>query len=230
MGSPDVVFGAELGDVDACGSDVHVCVGFGFALVGSRQMAGASVTTQVQIETARRVWALSRSAARKIWLKRAPEAGYAEAVACMLYMVAAHESGGFVARRQFRFSRTSSGGAFGLWQIEEAGIVAGRLAVEASGVMRDRCLGWLYRWQGVWPATSADTLLAVQEWDGDALACLLARMYHLADRAPVPATLPEMAVYCKEHHNYGGRATPAAYLAAWKVWAPVAHPEWKVES
>lgn len=190
-------------------------------------MERADVITQIQVETARRVWALSRSAAREIWLVKAPEAGYSEAVACMLYMVAAHESAGFVARRQFRFSRTSARGAFGLWQIEQAGIVAGRRAVEASGVMRERCLAWLYRWQGVWPGSTADTMLAVQDRDGDALACLLARVYHLLDPVAVPATLPEMAAYCKAHHNYGGKATPAKYLAAWKIWVPVAHPEWR---
>jgi hypothetical protein len=147
----------------------------------------------------------------------------------MLYMVAAHESAGFVARRQFRFSRTSSRGAFSLWQIEQAGIVAGRSCVERSGAMRERCLGWLYRWQGVWPPNVADTLLAVQDRDGDALACLLARVYHLLDSAVVPPDIGGIARYCKEHHNWGGSATAAKYLAAWKRWALIAHPEWKVD-
>jgi hypothetical protein len=148
----------------------------------------------------------------------------------MLYMVAAHESAGFVARRQFRFSRTSSGGAFGLWQIQQAGIASARAAVEMSGVFRERCLAWLYRWKGVWPPTSGDTMLAMQDRDGDALACLVARVYHLIDPAPVPADLGGMAKYCKDHHNYGGAATPAKYLAAFRKWVVVAHPEWKVTS
>jgi hypothetical protein len=186
--------------------------------------------TAVQIETARRVWAMCRSVAREIWLKRAPDAGYAELVAIMLYMIAACESAGFLARRQWRYLRTSTGGAFGLWQIERAGIDAARAGVVTSGVMRERCVGWLYRWQGVWPAATSDTMLAVQDRDGDALACLLARVYHLLDPVAVPPGLTEIAEYCKQHHNYGGKASPEKYLAAFRKWIVVAHPEWKVSS
>lgn len=192
-------------------------------------MEGADVT-EIQVETARRVWQLCRSAAREVWTRQATSAGYAEAVACMMFMLAAHESGGFVARRQFRYLPTSTGGAFGLWQIECAGVSAARVAIEKSGVMRERCLAWLYRWQGVWPATTSDCLLAMQRPDGDALACLLARVYHLLDPVPVPVDLEGMAVYCKKHHNYGGKATPAKYLAAFRTWVRIVHPEWKVAS
>ena len=184
--------------------------------------------TPIQVATARRVWMLCRSVAREIWLLKPPTPGYADAVAWMLYMLAAYESAGFLARRQWRFLRTSTGGAFSLWQIECAGIAAARVAVEQTSAMRERCLVWLYRWQGVWPGSTSDTLLAVQDRDGDALACLCARVYHLLDPAPVPEGLEGIAVYCKEHHNYGGKATSEKYLNALRVWAPVVDREWRV--
>ena len=68
--------------------------------------------------TSRVVRLLCDDCACSIYTSTAPSMAYADRVARLLFMTAAHESGGFRWRRQLGFSRDDDRGAFGLWQCE----------------------------------------------------------------------------------------------------------------
>ena len=186
------------------------------------------MTTSLQVDLAQRVWRMCRMAARDVWISRAPSPGYVEAVAIMLYMVCCHESGGFKWRRQMGYLPGSSGGAFGLWQIQTAGVVSALAAIRRNEGLRVRCLHLLCEWGVMLPELSGVVLQRMQEPEGDALSCVVARVYHLLDPVSVPVDLDGIAGYCKAHHNWSGKATAALYRAAYDRWAPVAHPEWEL--
>lgn len=174
--------------------------------------------------TSRVVRLLCDDCACSIYTSTAPSMAYADRVARLLFMTAAHESGGFRWRRQLGFSRDDDRGAFGLWQCELASIEASIDLIHRPDrrPLRDRCLAWLDRWPGLEDVdlshrTLGIALLALQEPRGDPLSCLLARLHYLRVPEAVPATVQDMAAYAKRHYNTRlGKATAADYLSAYE--------------
>ena len=169
---------------------------------------------------------LCRDCAASIYGTAPPSPQYAERVAKLLFMTAAHESLAFRFRRQIGFRRETCTGAFGLWQCELASIEASIDLIHRPDrrPLRDRCLAWLDRWPGLEDVdlshrTLGIALLALQEPRGDPLSCLLARLHYLRVPEAVPATVQDMAVYAKAHYNTRlGKATAANYLSAYEKW------------
>jgi len=169
---------------------------------------------------------LCRDCAASIYGTAPPSPQYAERVAKLLFMTAAHESLAFRFRRQIGFRRETCTGAFGLWQCELASIEASIDLIHRPDrrPLRDRCLAWLDRWPGLEDVdlshrTLGIALLALQEPRGDPLSCLLARLHYLRVPEAVPATVQDMAVYAKRYYNTRlGKATAANYLSAYEKW------------
>lgn len=178
--------------------------------------------TKAQRETAINAWRLCREIPLVAYRSTPPNEANADTVARCLFMICAHESNGFKARRQYGFSADSIGGAFGLWQCERDGI---NRAVERMSQREiwNRCCAWLRKEGSEMPMDTKAVMMAVQKPNGDALACLIARVYHLGVTAAIPADLVKMADYCKKYHNTDkGKATPELYLAAYRFWLPIA--------
>ena len=169
---------------------------------------------------------LCRDCAASIYGTAPPSPQYAERVAKLLFMTAAHESLAFRFRRQIGFRRETCTGAFGLWQCELASIEASIDLIHRPDrrPLRDRCLAWLDRWPGLEDVdlshrTLGIALLALQEPRGDPLSCLLARLHYLRVPEAVPATVQDMAVYAKRYYNTRlGKATASDYLRAYERW------------
>lgn len=156
-----------------------------------------------------------------------PSPAYADRVARLLFMTAAHESGGFRWRRQLGFGRFDSRGAFGLWQSEWAAIEDSiRYVRQPKRVeLYQRCVTWLDGYDKDFPdlnlgaVAKANILTVIQDARGDPLACLLARLHYLRFPEPVPATPPGIADYAKRLYNTRlGKATAAHYLTAYEKW------------
>lgn len=175
-----------------------------------------------------RISRLCRDCASSIYGTRAPTAAYADNVARLLFMTAAHESGGFRHRRQLGFARFSAKGAFGLWQCELASVEDSIDYIRNASrrPLFERCMQWLDGWPELSDIdlshrTAAFALLALQDPRGDPLSCLLARLHYVRDPQPVPATPPEMAAYAKRVYNTRlGAATAADYLRAYERYWP----------
>lgn len=178
---------------------------------------------QQQIETARNCLALCKSAANEIWINRAPDPIYADTVADCLFMIAAHESDGFRARRQYGFSPTSMGGAFGLWQCEADGINRSIARIQSNEIAWRRCVSWLRQHGLEMPMRTDLVLQAIQQPSGDPLAAMIVRLFHFGVPDAIPGTLPAMAAYAKRYHNtVAGSATAQNYLDAFNRWHPLA--------
>ena len=178
--------------------------------------------TKDQIRTAQNTWRLCLEIPLVAYLGNPPHIDKAYNVSRCLFMIAAHESDGFKARRQYGFSPDSMRGAFGLWQCELDGI---NRAIERMSQRETwlRCMKWL-RKEGVeMPMDTKSVLMMLQKAQGDPLACLLARVFHLGVRDEIPSDLVEMSEYCKRFHNtFAGSATPENYLNAYNKWITVA--------
>ena len=183
------------------------------------------MTTQTN---ARRIQQLSRDCASSIYGATAPTPRYAEITARLLFMTAAHESGGFRHRRQIGFSRDSTRGAFGLWQCEQGSIGDSLAMLQRSNrrALQHHCVAWLDRWHGLsditlHPASLQAILYALQEPRGDPLSCLLARLHYMRDPEPIPEGLPCQARYAKDVFNTeAGSATPMLYFEAYQKYWP----------
>lgn len=160
-----------------------------------------------------------------IYGTRPPSAAYADAVARLLFMTAAHESGGFRYRRQIGFARDSVTGAFGLWQCEWPSIADSIRYIRnpQRAELYGRCVTWLDGYDKHFPelalhdVAQRGILATIQDVRGDPLSCLLARLHYLRVPEAVPATVQEMAAYAKKHYNTRlGKATAADYLSAYE--------------
>lgn len=94
---------------------------------------------------------LCRDCAASLYGAVPPSPAYAEQVAQLLFMTAAHESAGFRYRRQIGFRRESQGGAFGLWQCELGSLEASidLIRKPERRALLDHCLAWMDRWPGL---------------------------------------------------------------------------------
>jgi len=177
--------------------------------------------------TSRVVRLLCDDCACSIYTSTAPSMAYADRVARLLFMTAAHESGGFRGRRQLGFSRDDDRGAFGLWQCEWQSIADSIRYVRTPKRVElyNRCVNWLDGYDKYFPEldvneVSKNGILAViQDVRGDPLSCLLARLHYLRVPEAVPATVQDMALYAKAHYNTRlGKATASDYLSAYEKW------------
>lgn len=184
-----------------------------------------------------RVWELCARVAQGAYDTKAPSEGYADRVARILFMIAAHESARFAFRRQRGFGRGSTIGAFGLFQTEWAPVLdnlellarkeALRLHVLALLMPADQALLQrmidrheqlltMYREPG--HPTDPDQavfLSRLQTPAGDDLACVMARLHLMRDAKPIPESPEDQAVYAKRVYNTAaGAATPQQYLKA----------------
>jgi len=178
---------------------------------------------------AREIAHLCDDCACSIYGTRAPSAAYADCVSRLLFMTAAHESGGFKHRRQLGFGKADGRGAFGLWQCEwpsiEDSIKYVRQPKRAE--LYGRCVTWLDGYDRHFPELNLTTiaklgiLAVIQERRGDPLACLLARLHYMRNPEAVPETPQEQAAYAKRVYNtHLGAATAADYLRAYERYWP----------
>jgi len=153
----------------------------------------------------------------------------------LLFMTAAHESDNFKARRQYGYQRESTGGAFGLWQVEVNNMKSSAAYVDRKPDVRKACnfvvtascnreympprdVGWREWFDG---HGYRSTLLRLQEVQGDALGALLARLSYLRVSEALPAhdNIGGMGVYAKKYHNTSaGKATSGDYVDAYRRW------------
>ena len=149
-----------------------------------------------------------------------PTEAYAQRVAQLLLMTAAHESDGFRARRQYGFSNESHRGAFSLFQMEVDSIRRSLDDLANKPTLRQSVEMWLIVSDDIAiPAgiggDELDYVLGrIQRPEGDRWAMVLARLHYLRVPAPVPSSAREMAEYAKRYWNTAaGKATPLDYAA-----------------
>lgn len=184
-------------------------------------------------DVAIRTWSHCLWAASSLW-NNPPSEEYVRHVATLLYMTAAHESGGFVWRRQRGFGRFSTRGAFGLFQCEADSITRSLRMIASNQRFNDTIMDTLLTDTPGMPKIRLhpDNLSGVteliQDPSGDALSCALARLHYLRVPSLVPSSLPEMAKYAKAHYNtFLGKATTDAYLNAYLRYWPLLKVEEK---
>lgn len=172
------------------------------------------------IQSAQRVRNICQLVSRNVYSRIPPSEAYSERTMRYLFMVAAHESWGFHYRRQRGYGRHASGGAFGLWQLEQAWVHDAQKWLRTHEECLDR----------VWAVGScemalrpiADVLYVIQEPEGDTLCCALARIGTFSFPPAIPALPIDQAAYAKKYHNsIKGKATPGMYLAAYNRWWPL---------
>jgi hypothetical protein len=123
---------------------------------------------------------------------------HSDAAVNLLLMIAAHESGGFKYRRQI-----GGGPALGVFQMEPP--THDDVWRRSRSIKRnaERC------------GFTQDSKRL--EYD-DKYAVFVARHRLMLDPNPLPATLKDMAEWCKREWNGPGKATPEKYLADLKAW------------
>lgn len=178
----------------------------------------------------RHTWNLCRGAAFGIYGDTPPTDEYGEAAARLLYMTAAHESGGFRWRRQLGFDPApqSYGGAFGLWQIEQGSIATTLAWMRRKPSVVAHAQAWLEyipRYQCIdLGALSAEAVCrSMQEQSGDPLGAVFARCHYMwITPKPIPLKSEDQAAYAKQYWNTAaGAASMSSYLEAFDAyWLP----------
>lgn len=164
------------------------------------------------------VWDLCGDVAKNVYRSnRAPSAEYADRVQTILFMIASHESGGFIHRRQMGFGRFGDRGAFSLWQVQWNSITDSLHRIAQDSEMENRIILLCERNGISRPPLSFkrkdELLLALQQTSGDILGAVLARLHLLGRPGAIPQDISEMAQYAKEQYNTrGGSATPELYM------------------
>lgn len=176
------------------------------------------------MDDARQAWELCRECAESV-----ASGGDATAVALLLYRTAAHESAGFVFRRQTTPRWDGSVGAFSLWQLEQASIEAGMAMLAKPGPLQERAARFLFGadWHrailGGWPRRW-DTHFVVEALRsrlGDRLGVLLCRLHYLRCPGAIPVTLRDQAAYWKKWYNTErGKGTVEEWITHAEQWDP----------
>ena len=164
--------------------------------------------------------------ALRIYHNRRPSYTYAiEHVTPLLFMTAAHESGGFRFRRQQgrRYPLRDYIGAYGLVQMERATVEWMLDYLHAREAMLDRVLCALEEWGDY---DSRDLVLdksanlickALEDPSADALGVILMRLRYFPDPHPIPGDLDGQAEYAKRVYNtHLGAAKPEDYANAYR--------------
>ena len=175
--------------------------------------------------TAVEILALCRDCAQHVYNKHKPTPEYAEDVAQLLFMTAAHESGGFRYRRQLGFARLSERGAFGLWQTEWLSALDSLRFLRRNVPLLAHSREWVDSFSALAGTPLCEggkqTILAtLQTKDGDPLGCLLARLHYLRIPKAIPHDVQAQSRYAKRYYNTRlGAATAedyeCAYYAHW---------------
>jgi len=162
---------------------------------------------------------------------KAPSPEYQHSATHLLFMTAAHESGGFIFRRQRGFGRNTRGGAFGLWQTQVPSLIDNIKYIVQHRELLDRlllnlpqeCINILnmcVAHVGTMEGTSEvlrDTLIFLQQRESDQLACAFARVHYLRQPGLIPSDIYSMAKYAKQYYNTrGGKASTELYLSAYQ--------------
>lgn len=164
------------------------------------------------------------------WHLAAKCAGYfptPQSAALLMLGTCAHESDGFKTRRQYGFSQESSGGAFGLSQVQLNSLsdsihYAKRINVAAA------CNAFLSPAEyAVWRLENPVQIArAMMKPSGDGLAILACRLHYLQRRGAIPTfdgknpvQLLAQADYYVKQYNCGGAATARKYIDHWHAWA-----------
>ena len=148
-----------------------------------------------------------------------PNDRYAHSVTMLMLGTIAQESR-FYYRRQGGFSWDSPRGAWGLGQMEQAGIGRSLNVLRKNQQLADRMGKWLFGQDDddmeiiqrmVSELSVQDLCRMVSSHDRLALAFM--RLYYIACPGAVPDTLQQQAAYYKQFWNtYAGKATTGQYI------------------
>jgi len=168
------------------------------------------------------------SCALNVYGTRAPTSAYAMAAAKLLFGIAAQESDGFRAVRQYGFTWQSDVGAFGLWQVEQGSMADSLAYLQKHFALASRSADWLYQWEHAapnWYANIPIPIIARLSIGWHRLSCLLARVHLLRRPEPIPSDLEGQAAYWKRWYNTpAGAGTVEQYMEHWRHYAkPVLH-------
>ena len=190
---------------------------------------------RLDVETSpKEIRVLCQSCAENIFANLGPSEQYALAVARLLFMVAAHESGGFQYRRQLGFAWSNGFGAHGLWQIEWASVSDSIGMLRRKSALAQRSARWLFRDSHApsWWFDASINLLAdngprqfkpllVMMCGWDRLCCLFARLHFLRVPAAVPSEVEAQGMYAKQWYNTEkGKAAARDYVDAFNLYWP----------
>ena len=187
-------------------------------------------------EDHKRIADMCISCGRSVYGEKAPNEQYAMRAAKLLFMTVAHESNHFQARRQYGLplfptcdklhglSRNYYIGAFGLWQCEMASMQTSLFWLAVHPIVGQKAQAWLEKQgdkRGIVDREIYDVLHDVQYESGDPLSCILSRVHYLRVKAPIPATISDMAKYAKVYYNtMAGKAKPINYEKAFRKYWP----------
>lgn len=196
-------------------------------------------------EIPKQVWALCQRVASLVYPGNVPPSpAYQNAVARLMFMTSAHESGGFLYRRQRGMGGKGWIGAFGLFQTEWAAVVDNLAYLARHPEIVARCIGMLpqvsqallndalanvedlqaqHRAGGAAPPLKVALLTQLTYPDGDTLAAIFCRVHYLRQPGAIPGDEEGQALYAKKYYNTSaGAATPGVYASAFRRWFAVA--------
>lgn len=161
-----------------------------------------------------------RSASKQLYNVTPPTDQYADRVFWQLLITLCHESDHLRARRQYLPNHLIDThiGAFGLMQCEIDSIRRSIADLLSKPRLYDHCYDWVISNDGTMPAIkgSIDNVLGLlRRPEGDLASIMFGRLHYFRVPAPIPATLPQMAAYSKQHYNsLAGKALPFDYIAS----------------
>jgi len=167
-----------------------------------------------------------------VYYRKRPNARYTEIIARQLFGIAAHESMGFRATRQFGYDWKSTEGAFGLWQVETSSVIHTYGKLRHRPQIEANASAWLFRHPsaagGVLDKLNLGSMMRLMMgWDE--LACFFARCHLLWDPEPIPESIEDQAGKWDEVYNRNPNAGfPGEYLLNWSIYcAPILGAEYK---
>lgn len=151
-----------------------------------------------------------------------PLADYAYNAERLLFMTAAHESGGFRYRRQLGKWEWDKG-AFGLWQVEWGSMetsIRWMLHREIFDRVREFWFAQGFNVPAAPDALKRFVIEQPQDIAGDLIGCTMARVHYLRSPGMIPDHAIGMAAYAKAVFNTRlGKATREDYLEAYSDWS-----------
>lgn len=158
------------------------------------------------------MWSLCLSCATHVHGARPSTPAYALRVARLLYGTGAHESGGFVHRRQMGFSYRNEGGAWGFWQCEAPTIRTCLHRLDFNETLRQNAADWLFDsepghapsdWYLAFAGNGPTAWHALLNMTAisERLSVLLARLAYMGDPDPVPESVEDQAEYWGSAYN-----------------------------
>lgn len=161
------------------------------------------------------------SCSREVYGLKAPNAVYALATRNLLFGTIAHESAGFTATRQHKFSWVNDRGAWGLAQCE-----LGSVTESLNLLRRNKDLG---KRAAVWVSSDSDATI---DWltaldpkvvlraltISDRLSILFCRLHYFRVKEPIPISVEAQDKYYKQYYNTSaGAAKPGDFIKALNI-------------